>query len=69
MVLVWRITDNSPNLPNFPPAKLSRYTVTVRRIHNTCLYALSVGIVNFVLISQSLVVMDERENVAKNKDV
>ena len=27
MVLVWRITDNSPNSPNFLPAKLSRYTV------------------------------------------
>ena len=29
MVLVWRITDNSPNLPNFLPAKLSCYTVCV----------------------------------------
>ena len=27
MVLVWRITDDSPNSPNFPSAKLSRYTV------------------------------------------
>jgi len=27
MVLVWRITDDSPNSSNFLPAKLSRYTV------------------------------------------
>ena len=27
MVLVWRITDDSPTSPNFLPAKLSRYTV------------------------------------------
>ena len=27
MVLVWRITDNSPNLPKFLPAKLSRNMV------------------------------------------
>jgi len=27
MLLVWRITDDSPNLPNFLPAKFSRYTV------------------------------------------
>ena len=27
MVLVWQITDDSPNLPNFLPAKLSCYTV------------------------------------------
>ena len=27
MVLVWWITDDSPNLPNFPPAKHSRYAV------------------------------------------
>ena len=27
MALVWRITDDSPNLPNFLSAKLSRYTV------------------------------------------
>ena len=27
MVLVWRITDDLPNSPNFPPTKLSRYTV------------------------------------------
>jgi len=27
MVLVWQITDDSPNSPNFLPAKLSRYTV------------------------------------------
>ena len=27
MVLVGWITDNSPNLPNFSPTKLSRYTV------------------------------------------
>jgi len=27
MVLVWRITDDSPKSPNFLPAKLSRYTV------------------------------------------
>ena len=27
MVLVWRIKDDSPNLPNFLPAKLSCYTV------------------------------------------
>ena len=27
MVLVWRIVDDSPNSSNFPPAKLSRYTV------------------------------------------
>ena len=27
MVLVWRITDDLPNSPNFPPAKLSCYTV------------------------------------------
>ena len=29
MVLVWRITEDSPNSPNFPPAKLSRYTVYI----------------------------------------
>ena len=27
MVLVWRIMDNSPSSPNFPPAKHSRYMV------------------------------------------
>ena len=27
MVLVWRITDDSPNSPNFPPAKHSHYMV------------------------------------------
>ena len=27
-VLVWRIAGNSPNSPNFLPAKLSRYTVS-----------------------------------------
>jgi len=27
MVLVWQITDDSPNSPNFLPAKLSCYTV------------------------------------------
>ena len=27
MVLVWRITDDLPNSPNFCPTKLSRYTV------------------------------------------
>ena len=32
MVLVWRIMDDSPNSPNFPPAKLSRYTVGIHRV-------------------------------------
>ena len=27
LVKVWRITDDSPNLPNFPAAKHSSYTV------------------------------------------
>jgi len=27
MVLVWQITDDLPNSPNFLPAKLSHYTV------------------------------------------
>ena len=27
MVLVWRIADDSSNSPDFPPAKLSHYTV------------------------------------------
>ena len=27
MVLVWQIMYDSPNLPNFPPDKLSRYRV------------------------------------------
>ena len=27
MVLVWRIADDLPNLPNFLPTKLSRYMV------------------------------------------
>ena len=27
MALVWRITDDLPNSPNFLPAKLSHYTV------------------------------------------
>ena len=27
MILVWQIMDDSPNSPNFPPAKLSRYMV------------------------------------------
>ena len=27
LVKVWQITDDSPNLPNFPAAKHSRYTV------------------------------------------
>ena len=27
LVKVWRITDDSPNSPNFPAAKHSRYTV------------------------------------------
>ena len=30
MVLVWRITDDSPNLPNISPAKLSCYAVIVK---------------------------------------
>ena len=29
LVKVWRIMDNSPNSPNFPAAKRSRYTVHV----------------------------------------
>ena len=29
LVKVWRITHNSPNSPNFPAAKHSRYTVHV----------------------------------------
>jgi len=28
MVLVWQIEDDLPNLPNFLPTKLSRYTVS-----------------------------------------
>ena len=28
MDLVWQITDDSPNLPLFPPAKVSLHTVT-----------------------------------------
>ena len=35
MVLVWRITDDSPNSPNFFPAKLSRYTVTACMYKNS----------------------------------
>ena len=27
MVLVWQITDDSPNSPTFPPAKVSMHTV------------------------------------------
>ena len=30
MVLVWQITDNSANLPNILPTKLSRYTVNYK---------------------------------------
>ena len=30
-LLVWRITDDSPNSPNFSPSKLSHYTV-----NNSC---------------------------------
>ena len=30
MVLVWRITDDSPNSPNFLPAKISHYVVLVK---------------------------------------
>ena len=26
---IWQITDDSPNLPNFPAAKHSRYTVPI----------------------------------------
>jgi len=29
MVLVWRIKDDSPNLPKFLPAKLCHYTVRI----------------------------------------
>ena len=29
MVLVWRITNDSPNLPTFPPAKVSLYMVAM----------------------------------------
>ena len=28
LIKVWQTTDNSPNLPNFPATKHSRYTVT-----------------------------------------
>ena len=39
MVLVWQITDN---LPNFPPAKLSRYTVLLiirrEKVSRLCLH-------------------------------
>ena len=34
MVLVWRNIDDSPNLPNFLPAKLSCYTVYYTPLHN-----------------------------------
>ena len=29
MFLVWGITDDLPNSPNFPPAKPSRYMVVI----------------------------------------
>ena len=31
MILVWRITDDSPNLPTFPPAKVSLHTVYCKK--------------------------------------
>ena len=34
--LVWQITDDLPNLPNFPPAKLFRYTVYEITISTVC---------------------------------
>ena len=34
MILVWRITDDLPNSPNFSPAKLSRYTVYQKFLMN-----------------------------------
>ena len=30
--IVWWITDDSPNSPNFPPAKLSCYTVRIKQM-------------------------------------
>jgi len=36
MILVWRITCDSPNLPNFLPAKLSYYMV-----HNLCAFSVA----------------------------
>jgi len=47
MVLVWRIKDDSPNLPNFISAKLSCYTVFV-----TMYYAHIRGIIQMVRDSQ-----------------
>ena len=34
--LVWRIADDSPNLPNFLPAKFSRYTIHFSILYCFC---------------------------------
>ena len=53
MVLVWQIADNSSNLPNFPPAKHSHYTVHSADI---CMY-MEVTIDTFNL--HSLILFDQ----------
>ena len=40
MVLVWPIIDDSPNSPNFLPAKLSCYTVHNDKLHTHILFCL-----------------------------
>jgi len=39
VVLVWQIVGHSPNLQNFIPAKLSRYTVVIK----SCLLTFTAG--------------------------
>ena len=37
MVLVWRIMDNSPNSPNFPPPNFPAIRYAIACIHTTCI--------------------------------
>ena len=47
MVLVWQIMDNLPNLLNFPPAKLSRYTVYGNLYYNQGVHKIMLQALNF----------------------
>ena len=53
LVKVWRITHDSPNSPNFPAAKHSRYTVFINTCANhmikSCNYSSDTVIIGFLL--------------------
>ena len=49
MILVWQITDDLPNSPYFPPAKLSRYTV-FKKMKVTCMFLIHMEIQDTLLL-------------------